>query len=115
MANIDLAYDPEITQERVEAELQAEFGNLYRVYSRGKDLWVAESGWKGAAVRVEHKEGSRTRLRVYRQIPEVKNRLLLFPLVLLAFIGFFIAFFAITQSAKPIEDAVKAHLERIFA
>ena len=115
MANIDLAHDPEITQERVEAELQSAFGNLYRVYSRGKDVFVAESGWKGAAVRVQHKEGSRTRLRVNRQIPEMKNRLLLVPLILVAFIGFFIAFFAITMASKPIEDVVKLQLEKTYA
>ena len=114
MANIDLPHDPEITQERVAAELQSAFGNLYDVYVKGKDIWVAESGWKGAAVRVEQKEGTRTRLRVIRQIPELKNRLLLFPLILLAFVGFFAAFFAITQSAKPIEDAVMIQLEKTF-
>lgn len=117
MANLDIPYNPEITQERVEADLRAAFGegSSYRVFTRGKYTWVStESGWKGVAVRVQQKEGERTRFRLNRHIPEIKYRLLLLPLVLLAVLGLIAAILAIQASAKPIEDAVRLHLEQKY-
>ena len=115
MANLDIPYRPEITQESLEAELQKAFGSTYRVFTRGKDTWVStESGWKGVAVRVQQKEGERTRFRMNRHIPEIKWRLLLIPLILVFIIGLIAAVLAIQASAKPIEDAVRIHLEKTY-
>jgi len=117
MAKVQLPHDPDLTRDRVKRVLEAELGSKYEIRDRGeKRLVIKSSDWYGVVVGIKQKpDKGETTVGVLREIPELKNRLMLFPLFLIAVLPYVIVVLLLLQKGKPTQHDVVWALEHAEA
>lgn len=113
LTKVTVGHDPAITLAWLLSTMESGFGDRYEVVAKKKTVIVKESDWKGVVVQVKHRPSKQeTVINVIREVPELKNRLLVLPLMLLAILPGIAALFLMKNRGKDIENEVAAYLVR---